>query len=93
MQEEYEEIYEDIKETLSKYGKVVKLEIPQPNSDETECPGMGHAFVEYSAVSSAQLARRVGSCNSRKCPRNSTMAVALRLATTMKASLLNRITI
>lgn len=72
VQEEYEEIYEDIKDTLSKYGKVVKLEIPQPTSDESEGHGLGHAFVEYSAVSSAQLARRVGFYDPRRFRRNCT---------------------
>lgn len=59
VQEEYDEIYEDIKEYMGKYGKVLKLVIPQPKDDEPDCPGMGHAFIEYTAVSSAQLARRV----------------------------------
>lgn len=60
VQEEYQEIVADIKEMVSKYGKVLSMVVPQPKEDQKECAGMGHAFIEYSAVSSAQFARRVG---------------------------------
>lgn len=59
VQEEYEEIVADLREMVSKYGKVLSMVVPQPKEDQKECAGMGHAFVEYSAVSSAQFARRV----------------------------------
>jgi splicing factor U2AF subunit len=61
VQEEYEEIVQDLREMAASYGKVVSMVVPQPKDSNHECAGMGHAFVEYSAVSSAQLARRVGS--------------------------------
>jgi splicing factor U2AF 65 kDa subunit len=62
VQEEYEEIVEDIREMVSKFGKVVSMVVPQPKVDQEDCAGMGHVFVEYSAVSSAKFARRVVVC-------------------------------
>ena len=53
VQEEYEEIVQDIKEMASSYGKVVSVVVPQPKEGQSDCAGMCHAFIEYSAVSSA----------------------------------------
>lgn len=61
VQEEYEEIVQDVKDSVSKYGKIVSMHAPQPKESQMDCAGMGHVFVEYSAISSAQYARRVGS--------------------------------
>lgn len=66
VQEEYEEIVEDIKDMVSKFGKVVSMVVPQPKEGQNDCAGMGHVFVEYSAVSSAKFARRVGFNDCRK---------------------------
>ncbi|XP_020626592.1 splicing factor U2AF 65 kDa subunit-like [Orbicella faveolata] len=44
--EEYEEIYEDVRTECSKYGKVVSLEIPRPVED-FEPPGCGKIYVEF----------------------------------------------
>lgn len=44
--DEYEDIYEDVKEECSKYGKVLSLEIPRPIAGE-DMPGVGKIFVEF----------------------------------------------
>ncbi|KAL9957191.1 hypothetical protein ACROYT_G038799 [Oculina patagonica] len=44
--EEYEEIYEDVRTECSKYGTVVSLEIPRPVED-FEPPGCGKIYVEF----------------------------------------------
>ncbi|XP_068671737.1 splicing factor U2AF 50 kDa subunit-like isoform X1 [Montipora capricornis] len=46
--EEYEEIYEDVRTECSKYGKVVSLEIPRPVED-FEPPGCGKIYIEFSS--------------------------------------------
>lgn len=56
--EEFEDIVEDIRSQASKYGNVLSVVSPVPKEGEKECPGMGHVFIEYSAVSSAQMSRR-----------------------------------
>ena len=66
VQEEYDEILKDIREMVNSYGKVVSIVIPQPKEGQNECAGMSHAFIEYSAVESAQIARRVDTYYSKE---------------------------
>lgn len=45
--EDYDEIFDDIREECSKYGQIHSLHIPRPSTDEP-VPGVGKVFVEYS---------------------------------------------
>ncbi|KAJ1654369.1 hypothetical protein IWQ61_005684 [Dispira simplex] len=42
--EEYQDIQEDIRDECTKFGTVVELRIPRPNSDQ---PGVGKIFVKF----------------------------------------------
>ncbi|XP_046854831.1 splicing factor U2AF 50 kDa subunit-like [Xenia sp. Carnegie-2017] len=55
--EEYEEIYEDVRDECSKYGNVVSVEIPRP-TPEFEPPGCGKIFVEFSSSSESKAAHQ-----------------------------------
>lgn len=55
--EEYEEIYEDVRDECSKYGNVVSVEIPRP-TPEFEPPGCGKIFVEFSSASESKVAHQ-----------------------------------
>jgi len=57
--EEYQEIYEDVKEECEKYGKVLSLKIPRPKPGQTNAPGVGKIYVEYSSVEEAKEARKI----------------------------------
>ncbi|KAI6658528.1 Splicing factor U2AF 50 kDa subunit-like [Oopsacas minuta] len=47
--EEYEDIYEDVKNECSRSGKVISLEIPRP-IEGVEVPGVGKIFVEFASI-------------------------------------------
>eukprot|EP00800_Vazella_pourtalesii_P010276 TRINITY_DN254_c0_g1_i2.p1 TRINITY_DN254_c0_g1~~TRINITY_DN254_c0_g1_i2.p1 ORF type:complete len:353 (+),score=81.53 TRINITY_DN254_c0_g1_i2:555-1613(+) len=47
--EEYEDIYEDVKNECSRSGKVLSLEIPRP-IEGVEVPGVGKIFVEFASI-------------------------------------------
>ncbi|XP_027036042.1 splicing factor U2AF 50 kDa subunit-like [Pocillopora damicornis] len=53
--EEYEEIYEDVRAECSKYGTVVSLEIPRP-VEGFEPPGCGKIFVEFGSPDDSKSA-------------------------------------
>jgi len=44
--EDYDEIFDDIREECSKYGRIRSLQIPRPNP-EFPVPGVGKIFIEY----------------------------------------------
>lgn len=62
--EEYKEIYEDIKEMAERFGKVLKLIIPRPiqhidlESVPLRVKGLGYVFVEYENAEIAKRARK-----------------------------------
>lgn len=49
--QEYKEIFDDIKEECGSYGLLLKLVLPRPGE-----PGVGRAFLEYNTVTEAQNA-------------------------------------
>lgn len=51
--EEFSEIYEDIKDECMKYGRVMSIQIPK------EGLGAGHVFIEFYTVEEAKEVRRV----------------------------------
>lgn len=53
--EDYDEIYDDIREECSKYGRIRSLQIPRP-SQEFNVSGVGKIFIEYTASSEAKIA-------------------------------------
>ena len=42
-----------------KYGKVVSIKIPRPDTETEFSPGTGNVYVEFANVNSARVARRV----------------------------------
>lgn len=46
--ESYDEIFEDIREECSKFGRIRSLQIPRPNK-EFQVGGVGKIFIEYSS--------------------------------------------
>ncbi|KAH7290728.1 hypothetical protein KP509_30G061500 [Ceratopteris richardii] len=69
--QEYADIYDDIKEECSKFGTVTKLVIPRPEGG-SEVAGLGKAFVEYSDIEGARKAK--ASLHQRKFAGNSVIA-------------------
>eukprot|EP00250_Pteridium_aquilinum_P016263 c23031_g1_i1 orf=557-2227(-) len=69
--QEYADIYDDIKEECGKFGTVVKLIIPRPQGGG-EVSGLGKAFVEYSDTEGARKAK--SSLHQRKFAGNSVIA-------------------
>ncbi|XP_057310882.1 splicing factor U2AF 65 kDa subunit-like [Hydractinia symbiolongicarpus] len=53
--EDYDEIYDDIREECSKYGRIRSLQIPRP-SQEFNVSGVGKIFIEYTSSSEAKTA-------------------------------------
>ncbi|MCO5607790.1 hypothetical protein L7F22_061991 [Adiantum nelumboides] len=70
--QEYSDIYDDIKEECSKFGTVTKLIIPRPQTTGAEVAGLGKAFVEYSDTEGARKAK--ASLHQRKFDGNSVIA-------------------
>lgn len=54
-EEDYDEIFDDIREECGKYGSLRSLNIPRPNSD-FNVPGVGKIFLEYEDESDARRA-------------------------------------
>lgn len=55
---EYKEIYQDIKDECGTYGQLLRLTLPRPGQ-----PGVGRAFLEYASV--ADAVRAFGEVNGR----------------------------
>ncbi|KAK3710658.1 hypothetical protein QZH41_011015 [Actinostola sp. cb2023] len=53
--EEFEEIFDDVREECSKYGNIVSMEIPRP-VEGVEPPGCGKIFVEFVSIDDAKQA-------------------------------------
>jgi len=53
--ETYDEIFDDIREECSKFGKIRSLQIPRPNSDY-QVNGIGKIFIEYTLPQEASAA-------------------------------------
>lgn len=72
--EDYDEIYEDMKEECGKYGNLVNLVIPRPStSGDNSGAGVVKVFLEYSNVKEAAKAKEV--LNGRKFGGNTVQAV------------------
>lgn len=56
--EEYEDIMDDMKEEMGKFGKLVALHIPRPSKDGSEAPsGVGKILIEFADPQEASTAR------------------------------------
>lgn len=53
--EEYDEIYDDIREECSKFGRIISMEIPRP-AEDYKVPGLGKIYIEYSSASESRAA-------------------------------------
>lgn len=53
--EDYDEIFDDIREECSKYGRIRSLQIPRPNR-EFQVPGVGKIFIEYASPQESRTA-------------------------------------
>lgn len=53
--EEYDEIFDDIREECSKYGRIRSMQIPRPNKDY-QVPGVGKIFIEFATSSDSKAA-------------------------------------
>lgn len=62
-EEDYEDILEDVREECSKFGKLLTVVIPRPNSAGA-VSGLGKVFLEYSSLDESQAASQV--LNGRK---------------------------
>lgn len=71
--QEYEDIYEDMKDECGKHGVITKLVIPRPKSSGEEVPGVGKVFVEFANTQSSAKAR--ASLHGRKFGGNVVVAV------------------
>jgi splicing factor U2AF subunit len=56
--EEYQELFDDIRQECSKYGTVLSMKIPRPMQG-LAVPGLGKIFVEYEAQEQAKEAKKV----------------------------------
>lgn len=57
--EEYEDLLEDTRGEVAKYGELVQVLIPRPSpqGEGSDPPGVGLVFLEYATASSAEKAR------------------------------------
>jgi len=53
--EDYDEIFDDIREECAKYGRIRSLHIPRPSTD-FQTPGVGKVFIEFSNPSESHAA-------------------------------------
>ena len=54
------EVYDDIREEASKYGRVLSLSIPKKDRDSIDLPpGYGNAYMEFYTLEEAKECRRV----------------------------------
>ncbi len=58
-EEEFRDLYEDIRDECSKYGRVMSLAIPRKDQNGSNTPGMGNAYVEFYTIEESKEARRV----------------------------------
>ncbi|XP_074302715.1 splicing factor U2af large subunit B-like isoform X2 [Silene latifolia] len=70
--EEFEDIFVDMKEEGKKFGAVVNVVIPHPQADGGPSPGLGKVFLEYADTESALRAR--AGMNGRKFGGNPVVA-------------------
>ncbi|KAH8815054.1 hypothetical protein F5884DRAFT_162377 [Xylogone sp. PMI_703] len=56
--EDYEEIYEDVKEECEKFGKVLEMKVPRPSGGSRQSAGVGKIFVKFETHESAGKALR-----------------------------------
>jgi splicing factor U2AF subunit len=56
--EDYEEIFEDMKEECAKYGSLIKVVIPRPDPSGAPRQGVGKVFVEYADTMSSAKAKQ-----------------------------------
>lgn len=52
----YDEVYEDINEQCKNYGRIVTIEMPRPNINNLNVPGLGFVYVQYESVDHAMMA-------------------------------------
>ncbi|KAF7048685.1 hypothetical protein CFC21_057387 [Triticum aestivum] len=71
--EEYEDIFEDMREEGRKYGNLVKAVIPRPDPSGAAVPGVGKVFLEYADIDGSTKAK-VG-MHGRKFGGNQVVAV------------------
>lgn len=71
--EEYEEILDDMRDECGKFGSLVKIIIPRPNSNGEWPPGVGKVFLEYNDIESCVNARNA--LNGRKFGGNTVSAM------------------
>jgi splicing factor U2AF subunit len=53
--EDYDEIFDDIRDECSKFGRIRSLQIPRPSS-EHQVPGVGKVFIEYATSNECKAA-------------------------------------
>lgn len=53
--EDYDEIFDDIRDECSKFGRIRSLNIPRPSSDH-QVPGIGKVFIEFATSNEAKTA-------------------------------------
>eukprot|EP01097_Dermamoeba_algensis_P002027 TRINITY_DN1808_c0_g1_i2.p1 TRINITY_DN1808_c0_g1~~TRINITY_DN1808_c0_g1_i2.p1 ORF type:complete len:393 (-),score=81.57 TRINITY_DN1808_c0_g1_i2:67-1245(-) len=58
--EDFQEIFEDIKSECERFGQVVSMKIPRPltREEEDKTPGVGKIFVEFESSNDAQKAQQ-----------------------------------
>lgn len=52
------EIYHDVMDECSKYGKVLRVMIPRPDIEGDHVPGLGKIFIEFAASEECALAQK-----------------------------------
>ena len=58
-EDEFREIYEDIRDECNKYGRVMSVAIPRKDENKQDTAGMGNAYVEFYTIEESKEARRV----------------------------------
>jgi splicing factor U2AF subunit len=58
-EEEFKDIYEDIKDECNKYGRVMSICIPRKDVEDNPTAGTGNVYVEFYTMEEAKEARRV----------------------------------
>jgi len=54
--EEYEDIFDDIKQECDKFGHILSMELPRPQPGVEDVPGLGKCYVEYQSVEECRRA-------------------------------------
>lgn len=57
--DDYEELYDDVKEECKNYGKIMSIKIPRPEGKGVLVSGLGKVFIEYMNRDGAVFARDV----------------------------------